>query len=142
MNQLAVDAGLRRATMYAWFSGKVSPEMESLSALATACKVHRWQILAAMDGYDFSAARRAVVAEEVEAAVAIARRRATSSGHNSRRNRSRRTQRSGSCGVTGSAMTVSLPAPTFASPGPLGRGDGVEPGRAGSRGTAGASAQR
>ncbi len=70
MEQLAKDAGLRRGTLYAWFKGKGRPQLASVGALARACEVERWEVVAAMDGYGLAEARRAAVAEDVEAAVA------------------------------------------------------------------------
>jgi transcriptional regulator with XRE-family HTH domain len=76
MEQLAIDAGLRRGTLYPWFNGKADPDLKSLGALATALtkkagrRVTRAEVIAAIDGYDLEADRRARIAEEVEAAVA------------------------------------------------------------------------
>jgi transcriptional regulator with XRE-family HTH domain len=69
IEQLAEDAGLRRATLYAWFSGKASPDLASLTLLARTLGVTRAEIVAVMDGQDLDALRRQQIAEEVEAAV-------------------------------------------------------------------------
>lgn len=74
--RLADDAGIRRATFYPWFRGEAEPDLKTLNALADALSrkanrpVTRAEIVAAMDGHDLEADRRARIAEEVEEAVA------------------------------------------------------------------------
>lgn len=48
--QLARDAGVRRATVYAWFGGTSEPSGETMQDLARATGLKRWQFLAAIDG--------------------------------------------------------------------------------------------
>ncbi len=47
---LAEHAGVRRQTLYDWFSGKDKPSMASLRVLAEALRVRPYQLVAAMDG--------------------------------------------------------------------------------------------
>jgi transcriptional regulator with XRE-family HTH domain len=47
---LAEAAGVRRATVYAWFEGKSSPSLDSLEGLVSVTGRSRAQIVAAMDG--------------------------------------------------------------------------------------------
>jgi len=47
---LARDAHVRRATVYAWFSGTSEPSGETMSELARVSGLRRWQLLAAIDG--------------------------------------------------------------------------------------------
>jgi transcriptional regulator with XRE-family HTH domain len=76
IEKLAEEAGLRRGTLYPWFNGTAEPDLKSLAALSEALTrkagrpVSRAEILAAIDGFDLEADRRARIAEEVEAAVA------------------------------------------------------------------------
>lgn len=50
VSNLAAAAGVRRATVYAWFSGVSEPNGESIRELARATGLARWQFLAALDG--------------------------------------------------------------------------------------------
>lgn len=50
VTELASAAHVRRATVYAWFSGKAEPNGESIRELAKATGLSRWQFLAALDG--------------------------------------------------------------------------------------------
>jgi hypothetical protein len=56
-------------TIYAWFRRENEPQLGSLAQLAEALQTSRAEIVAAMDGYDLTAARRDAIAEEVQAAV-------------------------------------------------------------------------
>lgn len=49
---LADEVGLRRATIYAWFSGTSEPKGDTLAELSRATGLKRWQFLAAIDGDD------------------------------------------------------------------------------------------
>lgn len=49
MTSLAVKAGVRRPTLYAWFRAEDAPNMASLRTLAGALGVTRAEIMAAMD---------------------------------------------------------------------------------------------
>lgn len=47
---VAAAAGVRRQTVYDWFTGKTSPTLGSLEAIAGAVGVRRYEIVSAMDG--------------------------------------------------------------------------------------------
>lgn len=51
MTGLAEAAGIRRQTLYSWFSGDDEPSLGSLAALAGAIGVDRAEVVAAMDGH-------------------------------------------------------------------------------------------
>lgn len=70
MRGLCAATGITPEALYGWFRGDVEPRLGNLTALAGVLGVSRAEIVAAMDGYDLEAARREVIAREVEAAVA------------------------------------------------------------------------
>lgn len=50
VTRLADAAHVRRATVYAWFTGAAEPSGDTLAELARATGLRRWQFLAAIDG--------------------------------------------------------------------------------------------
>jgi transcriptional regulator with XRE-family HTH domain len=73
VNDLCGAAGLKRQTLSLWMSGKTSPDLDSLSALARALHVRRYELVAAMDG-DLALAEtdertREVLRQEIEAVL-------------------------------------------------------------------------
>ena len=50
VTRLAAAAGVRRATVYSWFTGKAEPSGDTLAELSRATGLRRWQFLAAIDG--------------------------------------------------------------------------------------------
>jgi transcriptional regulator with XRE-family HTH domain len=48
--QLSDQSGVKRATLYKWFRGASTPDLESLRAVAKIVGVSRAQLVAAMDG--------------------------------------------------------------------------------------------
>lgn len=48
--ELSKNSGVKRATLYKWFRGASTPDLESLRAIAEQVGVSRAQIVAAMDG--------------------------------------------------------------------------------------------
>jgi len=50
VNELAERSGVKRQTLSAWMGDRAEPEMETLTAVATALRVPRYRIIAAMDG--------------------------------------------------------------------------------------------
>lgn len=48
--ELSKQSGVKRATLYKWFRGASTPDLESLRAIAEKAGVTRAQIVAAMDG--------------------------------------------------------------------------------------------
>lgn len=47
---LAAAAHVRRATVYSWFTGASEPSGDTLRDLARATGLHRWELIAAIDG--------------------------------------------------------------------------------------------
>lgn len=50
VTRLATAAGVRRATVYSWFTGSAEPSGDTLTELSRATGLRRWQFLAAIDG--------------------------------------------------------------------------------------------
>lgn len=50
VTRLADDAHVRRATVYAWFSGVAEPSGDTLTELSRVTGLPRWRFLAAIDG--------------------------------------------------------------------------------------------
>lgn len=70
VTELERRSGVQRATMYGWWKGTQAPDLDKLAQVAPALGCTRADLVAAMDGYDLEAARREVIAREVDAAVA------------------------------------------------------------------------
>lgn len=70
ISELERRSGVTRPTMYGWWKGTQAPDLDKLAQVAPSLGVERADLVAAMDGYDMEAARREVIAREVEAAVA------------------------------------------------------------------------